>query len=66
MGYTFLDLAAAVSLRPEAHLRPNDCLHYCLPGPLDVIIQMFYNVLLLLPKQEGLAQQSSSRVAEAS
>lgn len=42
---TYLDLAP-LYLRPDGH-NPAECLHYCLPGPIDlfsrIFLQMLYN-----------------------
>ncbi|GJP35596.1 hypothetical protein CLOM_g20094 [Closterium sp. NIES-68] len=50
-GAVYLDVDAMTSLRPDGHLGKNrrykvDCLHYCLPGPIDLWTRMLYNVLL--------------------
>lgn len=47
-GYIYMDVYSMLSLRPDGHLGPGDCLHYCLPGPLDVVVHLLYNVFLLL------------------
>ncbi|CAM6127977.1 unnamed protein product [Calypogeia fissa] len=47
-GYTYMDVYTMLSLRPEAHISETDCLHYCLPGPLDIAVEYLYNILLLL------------------
>jgi hypothetical protein len=40
-----LDLRMLYS-RTEAHVNPpNDCLHLCIPGPLDVVADLFQNLL---------------------
>ncbi|KAG0564936.1 hypothetical protein KC19_8G151100 [Ceratodon purpureus] len=51
--FVFLDVDTMLSLRPDGHLGPSpgvvqECLHYFIPGPLDVIVYLFYNTLLLL------------------
>ncbi|KAL2630612.1 hypothetical protein R1flu_015298 [Riccia fluitans] len=46
--YIYMDVDTMLSLRPEGHISRSDCLHYCLPGPLDLSIQYLYNILLLL------------------
>ncbi|KAI8064505.1 GDSL/SGNH-like acyl-esterase family found in Pmr5 and Cas1p-domain-containing protein [Gongronella butleri] len=34
--FTFFDVAPMTNLRPDAHSKPDrDCLHTCLPGPVD-------------------------------
>eukprot|EP01018_Ginkgo_biloba_P011967 Gb_31174 [translate_table: standard] len=46
--YVYMDVDAMLSIRPDGHTNENDCLHYCLPGPLDAVIESFYNILKLL------------------
>ncbi|KAG6556339.1 hypothetical protein Mapa_002282 [Marchantia paleacea] len=46
--YIYMDVDTMLSLRPEGHITDTDCLHYCLPGPLDLAVQYLYNILLLL------------------
>lgn len=42
-----IDVNASAYFRPDSHSRPNgDCLHYCLPGPVDNWVILFYNILL--------------------
>ncbi|CAI5479421.1 unnamed protein product [Closterium sp. Yama58-4] len=49
VGGVFMDVDPMTRLRGDGHmLPPNDCLHYCLPGPLDVWTQLLYNMLLQL------------------
>ena len=47
-----LDVEPATALRPDGHHKRSDgsmdCLHYCMPGPLDQWAAHLYNVLLLL------------------
>ncbi|KAI7857276.1 hypothetical protein BDC45DRAFT_566272 [Circinella umbellata] len=47
-GGIFVDLAALTDLRPDGHVGGQDCLRYCIPGPLDTWAQVLYNVLLEL------------------
>lgn len=47
-GYVYMDVDAMLSKRPDGHINEKDCLHYCLPGPLDSVVELFYNVLSLL------------------
>lgn len=47
--HTFLDFAAILNKRPDGHVGGTDCLHYCLPGPMDAFLPLFYNVIRLLP-----------------
>lgn len=46
-GYIYIDVDAMLSKRPDGHINKKDCLYYCLPGPLDLVVELFYNVLLL-------------------
>ena len=44
-GVYELDVDSFDKLRPDAH-RPSDCLHQCLPGPVDTWTRLLYNVLI--------------------
>ena len=35
LGLTFIDFYEMAMLRPDNHISPSDCLHWCLPGPMD-------------------------------
>jgi hypothetical protein len=45
-GFGVVDMSP-LYLRPDAHPGNEDCLHYCMPGPLDLfsvlLLQMLYN-----------------------
>lgn len=43
--YIYMDVDEMLSKRPDGHINEKDCLHYCIPGPLDSVIQLFYNIL---------------------
>ncbi len=43
-GYIYMTVDSMLSLRPDGHVAASDCLHYCLPGPLDSVINLFYNI----------------------
>ena len=49
LGMSFLDISALSLQRPDgqmAHFSPkNDCLHSCLPGPVDTWIQLAFNAI---------------------
>ncbi|CAI5500015.1 unnamed protein product [Closterium sp. Naga37s-1] len=52
-GAVYLDVDTMTALRADGHVGKNrrykvDCLHYCLPGPIDLWTKMLYNVLLEL------------------
>ncbi|KAI9473575.1 MAG: hypothetical protein EXX96DRAFT_488474 [Benjaminiella poitrasii] len=47
-GGVYLDLASMIDLRPDGHIGGQDCLRYCIPGPLDATVQILYNVFLEL------------------
>lgn len=47
-GGVYLDFASMVDKRPDAHVGDQDCVRYCIPGPLDATVQVLYNVFLLL------------------
>ena len=44
-GLYELDVYSFDKLRPDAH-RPHDCLHQCLPGPVDTYNRLLYNILI--------------------
>ncbi|CAM6119418.1 unnamed protein product [Calypogeia fissa] len=46
--YTYMDVYSMLSLRADGHIYEKDCLHYCLPGPLDIVVEHLYNILLLI------------------
>ncbi|CAI5487424.1 unnamed protein product [Closterium sp. Naga37s-1] len=55
-GGVYMDVEGMLALRWDGHKgvvpdkKQPDCLHYCLPGPLDVYPQFLYNLLVrLLP-----------------
>lgn len=45
-GGLFVDLAALTDVRPDGHVGGQDCLRYCIPGPMDAWIHVLYNVFL--------------------
>lgn len=45
-GGVFVDLAALSDLRPDGHIGGQDCLRYCIPGPLDSWALILYKVFL--------------------
>lgn len=45
-GGLFIDMAALLNVRPDGHVGGQDCLRYCIPGPLDTWAQILYNVFL--------------------
>ncbi|KAI8372775.1 uncharacterized protein BYT42DRAFT_577946 [Radiomyces spectabilis] len=47
-GGLFVDLAAVTDLRPDGHVGGQDCLRYCMPGPLDSWVHILYNVFVSL------------------
>jgi len=45
LNVTYIDMSP-LYFRPDAHpAQGNDCLHYCLPGPLDIFPQILLNLL---------------------
>ena len=44
LGFTLLDVEVPTSMRPDRH--QVDCLHYCLPGPSMLWVQLMYAALL--------------------
>ncbi|GJP29039.1 hypothetical protein CLOM_g41 [Closterium sp. NIES-68] len=56
LGMPFMDIERMMALRPDGHtgqLAKLDCLHYCMPGPLDTWVQVMANMLekLLAPRR---------------
>lgn len=50
-GVILMDADAYMALRPDSHVRPAgnaDCLHYCVPGPIDTWLVHVPNMLALL------------------
>ncbi|KAF1800999.1 hypothetical protein V8B55DRAFT_1530803 [Mucor lusitanicus] len=45
-GGVFIDLARLTNVRPDGHIGGQDCLRYCIPGPLDSWAQILYQVFL--------------------
>ncbi|KAI9489653.1 hypothetical protein BDB00DRAFT_770315 [Zychaea mexicana] len=45
-GGLYVDLAALTDMRPDGHIGGQDCLRYCIPGPLDAWATVLYNVML--------------------
>ncbi|CEP08297.1 hypothetical protein [Parasitella parasitica] len=45
-GGVYIDLAKLTNLRPDGHIGGQDCLRYCIPGPLDSWAQILYQVFL--------------------
>ncbi|CAI5463524.1 unnamed protein product [Closterium sp. Yama58-4] len=56
LGMAMMDVERMTALRPDGHtglLTKLDCLHYCMPGPLDAWVQVLSNMLekLLAPRR---------------
>ena len=47
IGAYIIDANATSFFRPDHHLGPGDCLHYCIPGPVDTWLIFFWNLLAL-------------------
>ena len=47
LNATILEVVPMTSLRPDGHrvIYSSDCLHYFLPGPVDMWVYVFYNLL---------------------
>lgn len=41
----FLDIFHSIHGRPDQHPSKEDCLHYCVPGPIDLWVQLVFGVL---------------------
>lgn len=52
-GGVFVDLAALSDVRPDGHIGGQDCLRYCIPGPLTGWAQILYQVFLGLEDYGG-------------
>lgn len=54
VGGVHMDVDKMTALRPDGHqgwipeIKAFDCLHYCIPGPIDTWAQLLYNILLKL------------------
>ena len=46
-GVTFMDVWEQTKVRPGGHRRSDDCVHYCLPGPVDAWSQLLLAFLTL-------------------
>ncbi|KAH9321701.1 hypothetical protein KI387_016340, partial [Taxus chinensis] len=52
--YIYMDVDGMLSRRPDGHINHKDCLHYCIPGPLDSLVELFYNILKFLTKTTNI------------
>ena len=41
----YLNVASLSSLRSDSHCNVDDCLHYCVPGPIDAWVEMLHRAL---------------------
>ncbi|OAD75533.1 hypothetical protein PHYBLDRAFT_186429 [Phycomyces blakesleeanus NRRL 1555(-)] len=48
VGGVYVDLGALTDVRPDGHVGGQDCLRYCIPGPLDAWVQILYKLFLEL------------------
>ena len=48
IGGVFVDVAPMTALRADSHMGRKDCLHYCIPGPIDGWVQLILNNLMRL------------------
>jgi len=39
----FLDVLPAIQMSPDSHT--DDCLHYCIPGPIDMWVRWIYAII---------------------
>jgi hypothetical protein len=56
----FLDFANATNLRSDSHIGNGDCLHYCLPGPIDNWTKMLIASIKVADYMNCSATQGSS------
>lgn len=47
--HRWLDVTGALALRADGHMSAGDCLHYCMPGPPDVVNILLYHMIMDLP-----------------
>ncbi|KAI9323614.1 hypothetical protein BX666DRAFT_1836650, partial [Dichotomocladium elegans] len=47
-GGLYVDLGAMADMRPDGHVGGQDCLRYCIPGPLDTWVQILYHTFRAL------------------
>lgn len=52
-GWWLIDSYTPTVLRPDLHRGGADCLHYCIPGPVDHWVRLLYNVLLVATGSEA-------------
>jgi len=52
LGAYIIDANATSFFRPDHHRGDGDCLHYCIPGPVDTWLIFFWNILALDAKFE--------------
>lgn len=52
-GWKLLDAYSPVMMRADSHMGPridgkgkDDCLHYCIPGPIDHWVVLLQNILV--------------------
>ena len=43
----YIDVASLTDLRRDSHIGAHDCLHYCIPGPVDTWVELFGGALHL-------------------
>ena len=41
----YMDIFSAMQQRPDAHIAPSDCLHYCIPGPADQWVRWTFGII---------------------
>lgn len=50
-GVLYMDVDAATALRGDGHIQKEDkswdCLHYCIPGPIDHWVNLLFNMFLV-------------------
>lgn len=58
-GFAVMNMSM-LSLRPDAHPGAMDCLHYCMPGPLNIAANMLMHFLLHHPKHAHSLHHSAA------
>lgn len=55
----YIDVATSTNVRFDSHVSATDCLHYCLPGPVDSWLTFHFHALWNLPNHKIRPAESS-------
>ena len=50
----FMDVSHSTALRADSHKSANDCLHYCVPGPIDHWVTKMVDILNVLNVRKAM------------